>query len=202
MNFHFKETLKKLKDTDWKKVFAARNLIVIGCVLLIGTGVVVTSLLGEKEPDIAAGNESGTKILGNPVLVDASAGEKAGGELNLDTDNDSFFAISVINRQRVRDEAMEVLREVADNPDVLPDTKETALKSIADMVDEMNAEINIETLVKARGFEECVAVISGQKCSVIVKSEELLADDVAQILEIVLESTDIKAADIKIKERQ
>lgn len=55
----------------------------------------------------------------------------------------------------------------------MQETKNQALKSIEDMVAEMNSEVNIETLVKAKGFEECVAVISDEKCSIIVKSEGL-----------------------------
>ena len=107
----------------------------------------------------------------------------------------------MINRQRVRDEAMETLRQVADSPDAMQETKNQALKSIEDMVAEMNSEVNIETLVKAKGFEECVAVISDEKCSIIVKSEGLTAEQVAQILDIAIRESKLAADDIKILEK-
>lgn len=106
--------------------------------------------------------------------------------------------MSVINRERTRDEAMDVLQTIADSPDTMPDARQEALLSITAMVEEMNAETNIETLVKAKGFEECVAIISGEKCSVIVKAEELLPDEAAQILEIAVEQSGLPATAIKI----
>ena len=113
-------------------------------------------------------------------------------------ENDSYFAITVINRQRVRDEALEVLREVADNPDVMPDVKEDALASIASITSDMAAESSIETLVKSNGFDDCVAVISDKVCSVVVKSDELLPDDAAKILEIVLQNTTLSAENVRV----
>ena len=143
------------------------------------------------------GNES-TKILGNSVLTDANADGNEGTDTETAED---FFASAVINRQRVRDEAMETLRQVADSPDAMQETKNQALKSIEDMVAEMNSEVNIETLVKAKGFEECVAVISDEKCSIIVKSEGLTAEQVAQILDIAISESKLAADDIKILEK-
>jgi len=193
----FDEIKEKLKSYEWKKLLSSRNLIIIGCVLLIGAGVVVTAVLSGGGGEIPTGTESGTKVLGNTVLVDGEVSSTAqtGNELE---DTDSYFAITVINRQRVRDEAMEVLREVADNPDVMPDVKEEALASISSIMDDMKSESTIETLVKSKGFEDCVAVISDDMCSVVVKCEKLLPDDAAKIWDIVLQNTSVKAENIRI----
>ena len=178
----FKELWEKVKKYDYKKLLCARNYVIAGCVALLVVAVILNATLGGSGGDEdVLGNES-TKILGNSVLTDANAdGDDAGTETTED-----FFASAVVNRQRVRDEAMDVLRQVADSPDAMQETKNQALKSIEDMVAEMNNEINIETLIKAKGFEECVAVISEEKCSIIVKSEVLTAEQVAQILDIAI----------------
>ena len=65
----------------------------------------------------------------------------------------------------------------------------------------MESESNIETLVVAKGFAECVAVISGESASVVVKSEGLQAAQIAQINEIVYEQSGILPVNIKIIER-
>ena len=124
----FDELKEKLKSYEWKKLLSSRNFIILGCVLVIGAGVIVTSVLsGGNGGELATGNDSGSKILGNTVLVgNESSGTTAQTGKDVE-ENDSYFAITVINRQRVRDEALEVLREVADNPDVMPDVKEDAL---------------------------------------------------------------------------
>lgn len=193
----FKELWEKVKKYDYKKLLCARNYVIAGCVALLVVAVILNATLGGSGGDEdVLGNES-TKILGNSVLTDANAdGDDAGTETTED-----FFASAVVNRQRVRDEAMEVLRQVADSPDAMQETKNQALKSIEDMVAEMNNEINIETLIKAKGFEECVAVISEEKCSIIVKSEGLTAEQVAQILDIAISESKLAADDITIVEK-
>lgn len=194
----FDEIIKKIKSYEWKKLLSSRNFVIIGSVLVIGAGVVATAILSGGNENIPTGNESGTKILGNTVLVGGDASEGAENTGKDVEETDSYFAITVINRQRVRDEAMEVLREVADNPDVMPDVKDEALASIAAMTADMKAEVSIETLVKSKGFEDCVAVISDNLCSVVVKCETLLPDDAAKILEIVLQNTSLTAENVHV----
>jgi stage III sporulation protein AH len=62
-------------------------------------------------------------------------------------------------------------------------------------------EANIESLVKAKGFEECVAVISEDAVSVVVSAENLQAADAAQILTIVYETTGISPDKVSIINR-
>ena len=61
------------------------------------------------------------------------------------------------------------------------------------------AQANIETLVLAKGFAQCVAVINGEACSVVVSNEgELQPAQISQINEIVYEQTGIKPTNIRI----
>ncbi len=197
-------TLKeKIKKVDWKKMVSTKAFITVGCVVLIGIAVIVSSLVAPDSTTVN-GNTSGNKVLGNALLVDASvadteAGADADANAKPETAED-FFAMAIINRTQVRDSALEVLREIASNPDTLPDAKEDALASIADIADDMSAEANIETLVKAKGIAECVAVISGNNCSVIVNTVELVPEELTQITDIVCEQTGIPVQNITIVE--
>ncbi len=193
----FDEIMTKIKNYEWKKLLSSRSFVIIGSALIIGAGVIATAVLSGGNENIPTGNESGSKVLGNTVLVDGDVSDPIGA-VKTEEETDSYFAITVINRQRVRDEAMEVLREVADNPDVMPDVKDEALASIAAMTADMKAEMSIETLVKSKGFEDCVAVISDNLCSVVVKCETMLPDDAAKILEIVLQNTSLSAENVRV----
>ena len=108
-----------------------------------------------------------------------------------------------VSRKRARDEALEVLQSVVDNTDADEAVKAQALTDINRLALEMNAESNIETLVMAKGFEDCVAVINGDTATVVVKAkgETLLANEIAQINEIVYEQAKIDPVNIKITER-
>lgn len=114
---------------------------------------------------------------------------------------DTYFSSVQVNRQRTRDEALEVLQGVVDNEASTATAKEEALAEINKMAKEMEAESNIETLIVAKGFEECVAVISGENANIVVKSEELKPAQISQINEIVYEQAGILPVNIKIIQR-
>ena len=61
-------------------------------------------------------------------------------------------------------------------------------------------EANIESLIKAKGFENCVAVINGEKASIVVSSEGLKPNQLSQILEIVYVQASILPENVTITE--
>ena len=150
----FSSIKEKIKKIDWKKLIATRAFITVGCIMLVCVAVLVSSLANPNTENKTG--EEGNRVLGNTLLVDSnnsseapkdeSSPENSDVNANPETAED-FFAMAIINRTQVRDSALEVLREIAENPDTLPDAKEDALASIADIADDMSAEANIETLV-------------------------------------------------------
>lgn len=203
---------EKIKNYDWKKLIGTKAFITVGCVMLVCVAVLVGSLVNKAA--LNTDEEQQNRVLGNALLVDSNnadnvenVGVVGEGEENLDADanlenGEDFFAMAILNRTQVRDNALEVLNEIAANPDTLPDAKEDALSSIADIAEDMSAEANIETLIEAKGISKCVAVISGDACSVIVKKSGLVADELTQITDIVFDQTGIPVANITVVEAQ
>ena len=203
----FSRIKEKVKKIEWKRMIGTKSFITVGCIMLVCVAVLVSSLA--SSPDANTQTEGGDRLLGNALLVDTSVNIDASVETSSPTDSDvnaspetaeDFFAMAIINRTQVRDSALEVLREIAENPDSLPDAKEDALESIAEIADDMSAEANIETLVKAKGIGDCVAVISGDNCSVIVNQKNLLPDELTQITDIVFEQAGIPVTNITVVE--
>ena len=138
-----KETLlswkEKLKKIDVPKLLASRAFLVGGCVLLVAVTITVSALMGgffEGEPP-SEESESG-KLLGNSVLVgdmNQNAGDLSGGDAPTTTEPTDLLAITVLNREAVREDAITVLRSIADNPDAMPDEKENALTQIDGGID-------------------------------------------------------------------
>ncbi|MBQ7225783.1 MAG: SpoIIIAH-like family protein [Clostridia bacterium] len=181
------------KENKLKKFFkkiGTRNLIVICAVLLIGTAICVNYILYNQadEGDIADVDID----LGNTDLENT---------LNNDPNTSNYFAQTILSRKQARDEALEVLKSVATSDSALPETVETALNDISQIAKDIENEANIETLIQAKGFKECIAVISDGKATVIVESDGLLASEVAQINEIVYETAGILPTDLKIIEK-
>ena len=112
-----------------------------------------------------------------------------------------FFAVAVVSRQRARDESIELFNNIIDSAESMPDIKDKALRDIEVIAREIEREANIEVLVKAKGFPECVAVVNGENANIIVKTEGLMANEVAQIKEIVYEQAGILPGNTKIIEK-
>jgi hypothetical protein len=201
----FKETwttLKnKLKSYDVPKLLASRAFLVGGCVMLVAVAITVSVLVGNTVGVNAEGTESESgKLLGNSVLVGDLTDLPEEDTSNTDVLNQpsDLLSITVLNRETVREDAMAVLRQMADNPDALPDEKEEALDQISRIMQDMEAEANIEILALAKGIPQCVAVISGGQCSIVVDSAEISESELSQIVEIVYEQSGITPSGTKV----
>ncbi len=189
------------KEFKFKSIFAGgekgmkkigiRNLVIVLSVLLIGAAVYVNWTLFGGE-DIVAGADGNNSVIDDGTNGDVTAGEN---------DGMGYFAASQIERQRARDEAIEVLQGVVEDAAALDAAKEQALADIAAIAANIEVEANIESLIKAKGFEECVAVVSGEKANIVVKSEGLQPNQLSQILEIVYLQANILPANVTISEK-
>ena len=67
---------------------------------------------------------------------------------------------------------------------------------------QMESEANIETLVKAKGFADCLAIVDTDSVKVVVKTQGLDAEQAAQIKNIILEETGVLAENVSVGEVQ
>lgn len=165
-----------------------RNLIIAGVVLLIGVAVVLNWA-------IFAGRDDGFDYSASAGMGSSDAAGTTPASV------DSFFSSTQVSRARARDEALEVLQAVVDSAKTDEATKTQALADISQIAKDMEAESNIETLVVAKGFEQCVAVISSGTVNVVVKADKLTQSDIAIINEIVYDQSGITPANVKIVQK-
>ena len=177
------EKIKRFFSTRW-----AKGVIVASSALIIGLAVYL-NYRWFYDPTLSLG-------FGNNNMDDTNQGtENVGGEVE---EENSYFTSTVLDRQEARDEAIDVLMLLADNEEASEEVRAEAREQISKIALDIQNESNIETLVKAKGFEECVAVISEGAVSVVVQKEELKAADTAQILTIVYETTGISPDKVSI----
>ena len=94
---------------------------------------------------------------------------------------------------------MEVLQSVIDSASSDEATKAAALADLTQLAKDMEAEANIETLITAKGFAQCVAVINDNSANIVVKSSETLTPaQIAQINEIVYTQCGILPTNVNI----
>ena len=179
-----------IKNEKLKKMFSSKltkSLAVFLVVLLIGAAVYVNYKLF-YDPVDAMGYGDGN--MENNFAGSTQTGSNANEE--------NYFTATALNRQQSRDEAIDVLKLVSESNESTEEAKADANAKIAKIATDMQNENNIETLVKAKGFEECVAIISDNSVSVIVSADELQAAEAAQILAIVYDTTGISPENVSI----
>ena len=134
------------------------------------------------------------------VLTGSAMGQAMYVNADASSSTEDYFTTARNNRAKARQEAKEALDEIVNN--VKSDSSAVAdasAKSTA-IAKSIETESNIETLIKAKGFADCVAVISDSSVNVIVKSSGLLPSDMVQIQEIAKEQTGFSLENIKIIE--
>lgn len=178
----------------WKKNMVAGAVLVAVC-----AGIYVNWMYTEDQTvaDITSTLDE-EKLLSTDMLV---IGED---QLVLNDENTTadYFASVRLSRQQARDRAVGLLQEaMAYEDDELAQKTNSQLERI---IQTALSEAQIESLIIAKGYTDCVAYISDSGISVAVSSPEdgLNQEDVAVISDIVLTQSDFEITDIRVVEVQ
>ena len=173
----------------WKK-----NLIAAAVLVTVCAGIYLNWLYSEEQSvaDLTDTLDE-SKVLSSDMLV-------MGDELqtNASTQSDYFAAVR-LSRQEARDSAVGLLQEAMAYED-----KESAQSSaqLDEIVEDALCEAQIESLVIAKGYADCVAYISDNSISVAVATPEggLQKEDVAVFADVVMSQSEFKMDQIHVVE--
>lgn len=165
----------------------AKSIVVASAALLIGLAIYLNY---QWFYDPAGSLGYGDNNMDDNASDNSSASGDAGEQ--------DYFTSTALDRQEARDEALDVLKMVTESDESSEEAKAEAQQKISKIAVDIQNEANIETLVKAKGFDDCVAIISDNAVSVIVGAETLQAAEAAQIMAIVYETTGINPENISI----
>lgn len=151
--------------------------------------------LEETDPADASGSADGSFAQDALAPEELRAREEA-----LTAREDSYFDSARLNREEARDSALSILRQTVQDPEADEQAVSAATDSIAAMASATLRESEIENLITAKGYTDCVAFIGDNSVSVVVASPrgDLTAEDVARVTDIVCGQTDVGAANVKV----
>ena len=178
-----------------------RNTVVAAMAVLVCAAVALNWKYTGEQAAGAVEEAGNTKILGEATLV---SGQEDGGEAAADEEavytGDDYFASARLTRQQARDNAISLLQEAADQPGADTSVANEASEGIAVLAGYTMKEAQIENLVTAKGYADCVAFMGEDSISVVVDTGtgDLTAEDVAKITDIAMTETGYPASGIKI----
>ncbi len=142
---------------------------------------------------------SDTKYLGEASYVDNTLeGEVVQTSAKGESKKEDYFKTAKEEREKARREACETIEETIKSDKLTESDKKSALAKIEEIGARIESESNIEALLKAKGFEKTLAIITDTGISVVVKSEGLTSAQTLQIQDIITEQTTITLENIKI----
>ncbi len=172
------EESKKIKKGNRRFKAAVALTIVVLAVGVAANWYWENSDISDSIQPVLSAVEEKTKTIGEATYVDATTEA---------TTQNEYFSTARVERQQARDEALENLQSVADGS--TGSVKENAEANIEKISSYITIENKIETLVKAKGINNCLAVVSddGQGVQIIVDSQDLDDQTILQIKEIAID---------------
>ena len=178
----------------WKKNIVAAAVLVTVC-----AGIYVNWLYTEDQTtaDLTDTLDQ-EKVLSSDMLV-MSDGSTLDASLNAESTVSDYFAAVRLSRQEARDSAVGLLQEAMAYEDT---AAETSSQQLEEIVQTALCEAQIESLVIAKGYVDCVAYINNEGVSVAVAAPEggLEQTDVAVIADIVMTQSEYSMEDIRVVE--
>lgn len=175
-----------------------KQIVLASLVLALGAAV----YLNWQFSDTNIVNTGAEQTIGEAQLVSNQSDESAKSETDAskaDTGNtDSYFSTARTDRQRAQDEAVDLAKEILESAEGDEAAKAEAVQSAEKIASVYQQQSNIESLLKAKGFSDCVVFIQNGECSVVLKKSEIKEDTNLIVKDIVSGQADIELESIKI----
>lgn len=113
-----------------------------------------------------------------------------------------YFEAARSKREQTYKNSLSSLNSIINNVKSTNEAKTKAAEQVTHLTETSKNEQSIESLILAKGFSDCVAVITDKSISVVVKCSKngLLASEISQIQDIVVSNSEISLENIKIIE--
>ncbi len=183
-----------------------RNAVVAAVVLFV-CGAVYLNWSYQKGETESAGKTLGEAELVSMQTTDpllpASPTPSASAEPDA-AKGSGYFDSARLNRQEARDSALSILQSAVADENASETVKAESGAAIQTLANYTVSEAQIENLITAKGYADCVAFISDGSVSVVVSAtaDGLTDADVARITEVVTDETGFEAGSVKIIEAQ
>ena len=178
----------------WRK-----NLVAAAVLITVCTGIYVNWLYTEQNTAKTLTDTLDVqKVMSDDTLI-LTCEEGVSADVAVNTSTDYFAAVR-LSRQQARDNALSLLQDAAVNSD---QTKaEESAAELEDIVQTALTEAQIESLIIAKGYADCVAYMSSEGISVAVSVPEggLQQADVAVIADIVMSQSEYTLDEIRVVE--
>jgi len=153
----------------------------------IGDATLVSSndVSTDHETDNDISNTNSTNIVENEITTNTTQTN------SIATSTDDYFTKSKLERDTMYSQMLETYENVLNSTNSLETQKQSATDEIKKINDTKNSIMICENLIQTKGFENNVIFVNGDSISVVIRSDEMTQEEVAQVQNII--SREMKA---------
>lgn len=111
---------------------------------------------------------------------------------------DNYFENARYTRNQSRQEALSLLNSIINDDSVDEDVRRNAYKEVVAYAKITEGEASLESVLKAKGFDECIVFLTVDTATVVVAAQTLSPQQSAQIFDAVLAQTGFESGSVKI----
>lgn len=109
-----------------------------------------------------------------------------------------FFVEYRLERERSRGQQIEIAREIINNTNSDPEVRKKAQEQMYQISDVLQKELEVESLIRAKGYKDSVVFLEGNTVTVVIQSKDLNQEDAMKITDLVSRSTQVSPQNIVI----
>ncbi|MCL4425989.1 MAG: SpoIIIAH-like family protein [Firmicutes bacterium] len=109
-----------------------------------------------------------------------------------------FYIETRLERERTRGQQIELLKELTKSSQADAAVKKEAFTRLLQLGEDMGKEIEMENLIRARGFEDALVFLGSSSATVLIKAADLNKSEVAKIADIVARVSGLRLENISI----
>ena len=183
-----------------KMIVGKRQIILAALIVALGAAIYINATFAPDPDMLIAETASDGEGL---TAADAGEGENYGDAqlVSGSAQTNEAMAEARINRQKSRDLTIETLQTMLDDTELSEEEKQTMVDTAAEVALSIETETNIENLIMAKGFADCMAYMTDENVRVVIYAPSgLSVSEATQIKDIVVQQAGIKGENVSIVE--
>ena len=175
--------------------FQKKHIVISALVLALGTAVYVNWQFSNTNTDTTS-KELGAASYVNATVL--STDDEAVQTSALSKEQKNYFANERTKRQETQDSVLDEANEAFELENTSEQDISEAQKSVEKILKNFTVQDSIESIIKAKGFSDCLCYISDEGVTVIVPEAELNDTSVLVINDSVVSHYEVSFEDISV----
>ncbi len=179
---------------NWSYFTKQRSIVMVSlimCLVILGSANYIYTRNQNSSPDIPTYDDMGAsnQTPNDDITVETSKPNST---------QSNYFEAYRENRQNIRDMEMRYVQTLSDSETTDASVKKEAEQRLLQITTLMEKELKLESLIKAKGFEDVIAFVEEGSVNIVVKAKEISSAQATKILKLVADETGEASQNITI----